>query len=261
MLRRSPWKISRTVIFALILREMRGRFGVNRLGAFWFVFEPIAHVLVLMTVFIVIRGKTLPGFDYAVFLVTGIVPYILFKNIALKGMEAVNANRALFSYRQIKPFDAIIARAIVEFSLMACVYLALNFGLGFWGGFDVAIHSPLHWILALGIGCVLSFGLALVLCVIADAFPELKTFLRIMFLPLYFLSGVIIPLWLLPRQILEWMMWNPFLHIIDELRVGTFLHYPNVVGIDLIYAAKISLTTLFVGMVLYRTRRLQLVAI
>ncbi|RAP65283.1 sugar ABC transporter permease [Achromobacter sp. HZ01] len=261
MLRRSPWKISRTVIFALILREMRGRFGVNRLGAFWFVFEPIAHVLVLMTVFIVIRGKTLPGFDYAVFLVTGIVPYILFKNIALKGMEAVNANRALFSYRQIKPFDAIIARAIVEFSLMACVYLALNFGLGFWGGFDVAIHSPLHWILALGIGCVLSFGLALVLCVIADAFPELKTFLRIMFLPLYFLSGVIIPLWLLPRQILEWMMWNPFLHIIDELRVGTFLHYPNVVGIDLIYAAKISLTMLFVGMVLYRTRRLQLVAI
>lgn len=261
MQQRSSWKISRTVIFALILREMRGKFGINRLGAFWFIFEPLAHVLVLMTVFVVIRGKTLPGFEYAVFLVTGIVPYILFKNIALKGMEAINANRALFSYRQIKPFDSIVARAIVEFFLMACVYLALNFGLGFWGGFDVEVHSPLHWLMAFAVGCVLSFGLALILCVIADAFPEIKTFLRIMFLPLYFLSGVIIPLWLLPQTILDLMMWNPFLHIIDELRVGTFEHYPEVSGIDLVYAAKVSLIVMFIGMLLYRIRRLKLVAI
>lgn len=261
MKKRGSFEIVCAVLFALIIREVRGRLGANRLGAFWFIFEPFAHIAVLMTIFSLIRAQTHYGPEVPLFLATGIIPFLLFKNICLKGMEAVAANRALFAYRQIKPFDTILARAIVECALMACVYIAIMFGLGFWGGYDVAIHYPLKWGGMFLIGVALSIGLALVFCVVGEAMPELKGFIKILFMPLYFLSCVIAPLWVIPPGVREWMWWNPFLHIIDGIRESTFVNYPSISGVDPIYAAWLALVALFIGVTCYRLRKEKLQAL
>jgi capsular polysaccharide transport system permease protein len=261
MEKRRPFNILRSVLFALVIREVRGRFGVNRLGAFWFLFEPLAHILVLLTIFTLVRGQAHYGPPLPMFLLTGIIPFLLFKNIALKGMEAVSANKALFAYRQIKPFDTIIARAIVECALMACIYLAMSFVLGFWGGYDVAIHYPLKWFAVFLTGIVFSTGLALVFCVIAETMPDLKGFIKILFMPLYFLSCVIVPIWVIPPHVREWLWWNPFLHLIDGAREATFLYYPSVSGVSLEYSGSVAVITFFLGTLLYRHKREQLQAI
>jgi len=261
MKKRGSFKIVRAVLFALIIREVRGRFGANRLGAFWFIFEPLAHITVLLTIFSLVRGQMNYGPPLPMFLATGIIPFLLFKNIVLKGMEAVAANKALFAYRQIKPIDTILARTIVESVLMACVYMAIIFALGFWGGYDVAIHFPLKWGMMMLIGIMLSLGLALIFCTIGEAMPELKGFIKILFMPLYFISCVILPVWVLPLRMREWIWWNPFLHLIDGIREATFLHYPQVNGVRASYPAAIAVVVLFLGIVLYRLRREQLVAI
>ncbi|MDQ6212211.1 MULTISPECIES: ABC transporter permease [Achromobacter] len=261
MIKRSPLNIVRAVVFALVLREMRGRFGARRQGVFWFFFEPIAHVLGVMAIFTLIRGRQVPGLDFPVYLITGIVPFLMFKNIMLKGMEAVNANKALFAYKQIKPYDTIVARTIVEFTLMACVYGVIMLGLGLWGRYDVLMVDPLHWLGVMALGVAFSFGMALILCVIADAMPELKVILRLLFMPLYFLSGVILPIWLVPGPVLNYLLWNPLLHIIDELRRGVFAHYHEAAGISVEYPLAVTVVVLFIGMGLYRARRQHLVAI
>lgn len=259
--KRTSFGIFRAVIFALVLREVRGRFGSHRYGAFWLLFEPMAHIVALMGIYAILRGHANSGLDLSVFLVTGIIPFILFKNISLKGMEAVNANKGLFAYRQIKPIDTIIARGIVECALMACVYGLILFGLGLWAGSDVSIHQPLRWGLVMFVGTVFSFGLGLIFCVVAEALPEAKTFIRLSYMPLYFLSGIIMPLWLIPEKFQKFMLWNPYLHLIDSLRSNVFEHYPKVVGISMWYASFVALATLFVAMALYRVRRLNLVAV
>ncbi|WAI81352.1 MULTISPECIES: ABC transporter permease [Achromobacter] len=259
--RRGPIGIVRAVIFALVLREMRGRFGSHRFGAFWILFEPLAHIVALMAIYALLRGRASNGLDLSVFLVTGIIPFILFKNIALKGMEAVNANKGLFAYRQIKPIDTIVSRVIVECALMACVYGMILFGLGMWVGSDVSIHQPLQWAFVLAVGILFSFGLGLIFCIIAEALPEAKTFIRLSYMPLYFLSGIIVPIWMIPERFQKFMLWNPYLHLIDLLRENVFLEYPKTLGISIWYAFFISLVTLFVGLALYRMRRLNLVAV
>lgn len=261
MIKRSPLNIVRAVVFALVLREMRGRFGARRQGVFWFFFEPIAHVLGVMAIFTLVRGRQVPGLDFPVYLITGIVPFLMFKNIMLKGMEAVTANKALFGYKQIKPYDTIVARTIVEFTLMACVYVVIMLGLGLWGRYDVLMVDPLHWLGVMALGVAFSFGMALILCVIADAMPELKVVLRLLFMPLYFLSGVILPIWLVPGPVLNYLLWNPLLHIIDELRRGVFTHYHKAAGISVEYPLGVTIVVLFIGMGLYRARRKHLVAI
>lgn len=230
------------------------------MGAFWFIFEPLAHIVVLISIYSIMRSHNNYGMDMPMFLVSGVIPFLLFKNIALKGMEAVSANKALFSYRQIKPFDTIMARAIVECALMACIYLVVIFALGFWGGYEVSINRPLQWLGFLAIGIVLSFGLALLFCIVGEAVPEAKTFIRLAYMPLYFISGVILPLWLIPVQFIDALLWNPFLHIIDGMREATFSTYPRTQGISAAYAASTAGVVLFLGMFLYRARRLKLVA-
>lgn len=251
----------RSVLFALVLREMLTRFGTRRMGAFWMVFEPILHVAIIMFIFTAIRGREVPGMDFPMYLATGMIPFFMMRNIALRLMDAISANQALFAYQQIKPLDTLIARTIVEFSLYACVYVLVIGALAFWGGYTIALHDPLAWFGALATGLVFSVGLGLVFCVWTQAFPNAKTFIRVMFLPVYLISGVIFPIWNLPQEYLPWLLWNPYLHIIDNLRSSIFVPYPVTYGISYVYPAKVALVTFFAGMALYRLRRHDLVAL
>jgi capsular polysaccharide transport system permease protein len=249
----------RSVVFALVLREMRTRFGKRRMGAFWVFFEPLAHVTVLLFIFSYVRGRTLPGIDFPVFLLTGVVPFLIFKNIALRIMDGVEANKGLFAYRQIKPADTFIARILVEVSLYSVVYAVTLAGMA-WYGFDVSIHSPFEWFLILAMLLAFAFGLGNILCVVGHSFPELKIIIRILFMPLYLLSGVIFPASILPDQILQWLLWNPILHITELIRWSIFEYYPIINGVSPQYVGGVTLIALFVGLWLYRYRRLELVA-
>lgn len=45
---RTPWEVQRTVLFALLLREMKARVGGQWVGAVWTLIEPLAHVLLIL---------------------------------------------------------------------------------------------------------------------------------------------------------------------------------------------------------------------
>ena len=258
---RSSFAITKSVIFALTLREIRGRLNARRLGTFWILFEPIAHVVGIVAFITIIRGRSAPGYEVPVFLLTGVVPFLMMKNVCLKLMEAVASNKSLFSYRQIKPFDAIVARTIVECTISACVYIILMGGLGFFFGYNIAISKPLEWLGILVVAVTFSFSMGVVFCIIGEAVPELKTFFRLLFLPLYFMAGVLYPVWVMPQTILPWLTWNPFLHIIDGLRRAVFDHYPETPGVNMYYPIAVTVVLLFVAVGLYRAHRLRLVAV
>lgn len=258
---RDSFAIVRAVQFALILREMRSKVGAKRFGLFWLLAEPMVHIAIMMTIFSLRRLGEVSSFDYPVFLMAGMVPFFLMRNISLKGMEAVSANKALFAYKQIKPFDTILARTIVEVILYSCVYVILSFVLGFWFGYDVAIHQPLQWLSALCVGLLMSFALALLYCMLVDIVPEVKIFIRMMYLPIYLLSGVLFPIWILPNYIMDWLLWNPYLHLVDKMRLSMFEHYPEHYGVNLDYPLKLTLFLLLVSLALYRVRRLRMVSL
>lgn len=253
--KRTSWQITKAVIFALVLREFQTRFGERRMGAFWVLFEPIAHITFMMFIFAVIRARAVPGMDFPVWLLAGMVPFFLMRNIALKLMDSVEANRALFAYPNIKILDTYVARVIVECLTSACVYIILLFILGFWFGLDISIAYPLRWIGSLVIGVLFAAGLGIFLSIIAQAMPNSKSFIRLLFMPLYLISGVIFPLWMIPPKYLPLVLWNPFAHIIDNIRSSIFVMYPKIPGVNYSYVLVLTLLFLCVALGLYRIRR------
>ncbi|WP_081955252.1 ABC transporter permease [Achromobacter sp. RTa] len=256
---RSPLQITRSVIFALVLREMRGRFGRVRLGAFWVVMEPMAHMIVLGTI-MKLRTAPTQSYDFLVFLLMGVAPFLLFKNIVIKIMGSVDANKALFSYKQIQPADAFFARCIVETCVATIVFLILYMCLT-WYGYDTKIEDPFSWLFVLFLGIIFSFAVGIFFALIAEAAPELRNILALIFMPLYLLSGVIYPISKLPHTIIDYLLWNPYLHIIDLIRYSTFKYYRLYPGISIEFVVNCTIVASFAACAAYRLRKRRLMSL
>lgn len=260
MRKRSSLRIMRSVIYALVLREMLGRFGRNRLGVVWVLAEPLAHVLGMILVMSLLRNRALPGFDYPVFMLVGVTPFLLIKNTALRMMEGASANKGLFAYRQVTLMDTFIARTIVETLLSAAVFALILAGM-LWLGFDIELARPLEWLGFLALGLAFGFSLGGLLAALAYALPEAKLAIRLAFLPLYFLSGVILPPWHFPPDTRAIMLWNPFVHLLELIRGAFFPFYPKMQGISASYVASITLVFAFASLALYRALRRRMTAL
>lgn len=256
---RTAFQITRSVLFALILREARGRFGDTRLGAVWLLIEPLCHLFIFTVLFSLIRGGTVASVEYPVFVLVGMAPFLLYRNTALQLMESPRINRPLFAYKQIKPLDTFLARMLVEACISAIVYLLLVAGFA-WYGYDMSITAPLEWLAILLLGLLFAFALGILFSLIVHAVPGVRLVIRMLFFPLYFISGVLHPAAYLPPALMPLLLLNPFLHLTELLRASVFTYYEPVTGTSVFYVAAVTLVLLFVSLGLYRARRLHLVS-
>ena len=102
------------IVKALILRDMKTRFGRSYIGYLVAIAWPLSHMLMIMAVQFVV-GRVVPiGTDLTVFAATGILPYILCIYPARTMMMAIVANRPLLLFSIVKTTDMIISRGILE---------------------------------------------------------------------------------------------------------------------------------------------------
>lgn len=246
-------------MFALFIRELRSRIEGRWLGLLWTLFEPLAHLALLLAMFIGLRHVVRPGIDTALYLISGLVPFFLFRNIALRGADAVRQNFGLFAYRQVKPFDTLVSRTLVETVLSSLTYAAVLAALAWWG-IGVWPARPLELAAAsavlIGLGC----GLALALMVVSTDRPRLRRVVGLAFVPLYLLSSVIFPLDRLPRAWLDWLLLNPLVHLMELMRQGFAAHYRPLDGVSLAYPAAWALGLAALGLSLYRVHGRRLIA-
>ncbi|MBY6190500.1 ABC transporter permease [Microbulbifer agarilyticus] len=249
---RSPWQIQRDVIHALLIREMKTRFGKWRLGYAWVLLEPAMHIMLLATIFSFLGREFYPGIPTVLFMLAGIAPFICFSHSFGKGAVAVESNRGLFNYRQLRPFDAVLTRVLLEFaiylfSLVSLLAILAWFGISArFGGFLLLVGINL-----LFFGFCL--GISLVMCVVGTRFPEVAKFAPMIVRPLYFISGVFFSLEQVPQEYHRYLSWNPLLHMIELTREGLFASYQGMFA-DLPYFAASCLMMLAFGLLVYRSQ-------
>lgn len=258
--RRSPAKIQRDVIYALLLRELSSRFGRSRGGFVWVLVEPVAHLLVPVFIFAFIRVLMVPGVEYPVFLVYGFLPFLVFKSICLQIVNGVNAAQGLLSYRQVLLMDVFIAKAMATTVIQAIVFVFVLSSLALLG-FDVLPDRPLELAGLLVLTVALAFGLGLVLAAVASFIPDARPITNVMFLPLYFISGVLFPITRFSDDIVWWFAFNPILHLVELSRVAALDGYEPTKYMSLAYPFWMALITIFLGLMLYRMRYLTRVTV
>lgn len=260
MKKRTSLQIFCDVIFALMLREFLTRFGSRRMGAFWTLFEPAVHVGIMLVIFAVIRPRSLPGIDYAIFLIYGLLPFFLMRNLTKFLMNSVNANSALFAYPNIKVFDTYIARTIVEIMIYITIYMFFIFIIGFWGDDNIRIAHPLGAMAYLLMGILFSVGFGIFLSCLLTEFPNLSTIISVFFTAIYFSCGILFPIWIIPEPYLGYVMYNPYAQYINGIRESVITNYPEVNHMSLTYSFATMFMMLCLGITTYRLFKQRLLA-
>lgn len=249
---RSGLEVQKAAIKALFLREIKTRFGKFRLGYLWAALEPMAHMLILLSIIGFIMHRSMPDISFPVFLINGIIPFFVFSNISNRSIGAIEANQGLFNYRPVRPIDTIIARAILESLIYAFVYILLMMIVGLLGE-EFEIVNVITLILTWFFLIILSSGVGLIFMVISKTMPETEKFLPILIKPLYFISCIMFSLHNIPKEYWPYLLWNPIVHIVELSRASVVPGYSSD-GVSIYYLAFCSLLTLFIGLALYRNR-------
>ena len=244
-------KVMSATIRALLLREIQTRFGQHRLGYLWVFLEPLFSIGIMVIIFGTVMQRILPGMDYVVFLINGMIPFFMFRTGITQAMSAVQSNKGLFSYRPVKPIDSVIARNILEFLLKFIAYI--GFTLVFiWFGYQVSLEDIPTLLLYWGLLFIFMLACSLIFMVVADFSKEIEKFISIGFMIIYLLSGVLYSIHIIPVQYREYLLWNPLIHIFELMRHAVAPSYPIVQGISLTYFVLWIIGSLFIGLLLYK---------
>lgn len=244
-------RVMLVAIRALFLRELQTRFGQYRLGYLWIFLEPLLTIGILMVLFGAIMQRTLPNIPFVVFLLNGIVPFFMFRSGISQALGAAQANKGLFSYRPVKPIDALIARNLLELFLRFSAYIFFTI-IFLWIGYEISFDQIptllFYWLLLF----VFMLSCSMTFMVLGDFSKEINKFVGVLFLVLYFLSCIIYPIGIIPVQYREYLLYNPLIHIFEPMRHAVAPSYPLVDGISLNYVLIWILFSMFIGLLLYK---------
>lgn len=209
------------VVHALMMREMQTRFGHSKLGFMWLMLEPMMLGGIIGGVHYLKDGGVhlYPVSPFLLFLI-GYLPYFAFRAIVNRAPSALPANMTLMYHRQVRLFDIVIARNILESAAVIAVIALLVIGVAWVMG------TPPYSVPALVFGlvmlCLYSHGLAMLAaagCAMSDTLERLIHPLTYIALPF---SGGMFTLHSLPPTLRDILLWNPQPHFHEIVRHGMF---------------------------------------
>jgi len=245
--------VQQRVISALIMREVVSRYANNKLGFFWALFEPFAHVVVFMGIFTAMGRHSPVGDNIGLFILTGIIPWLLYNNVVSSVMNAVNANKALLGYPQVMPLDIVLARVLLDFATLLIVML-IFLGLFISLGTKIRIDDFLLLMNIAGLLVLAGLGMGLLNTAIIYYAPSWGNIYKAITQPLYFMSGIFYTADFLSPDVYNIVAYNPLLHIIDWFRTAFFKEYESQL-IDYNYALAFSIGTFSLGLLVERLTR------
>lgn len=246
---RSRWSVFSDITMGLFNREVKSKFGGYRLGFAWAIFEPIVHILTFSLILMQTRVGMEDPRAIPYFVLSGIIPFFLFRSGTKSVLSAAKSNRAAFSYPIVQPIHSAFAKLLFETFVYAMSFVAIYLAIWiFLSPPPVAINILQVAAAFLGIMCM-AFGLGVIFMVLREFFKSVDKIVNIVFRPLYFLSGIFYTISAVPLEYHYIFTWNPIFHGIELFReaiYGTEAMYGSFS-----YIFIISLFSLCMAMALY----------
>lgn len=249
---RNPLAVTFAVWHALFLREALDRLFDMRAAWLWLIVEPVLHIGVIAFVWKSLQFHSIGGADIAVWTMVGMLGFFLFRRTSVQVTYAAESNRPLFAYRQVKPFDTALMRGLLEAFLLSVIAVIMLVGAAFLGHETLMIEDPLLVILSALVLWIFAVGYGLVASVLMALAPEVEHILKLIMMPMYIASGVIVPISSIPEPYRGWLMYNPVAHGLELIRLGFIPYYHAVPETSLDYLLMWALSSILVGLLLYR---------
>lgn len=247
--RRSRAEIYFQVLYALILRDMRTRFGGSHLGYVVAVLWPVVHVFVLVGILTFRHLPSPMGGGTMLFVATGAVPCLAFQYLSREVMKGYSSNKPLTYYPQVKNFDVILSRIIVEI-VSGFMGLMTVFAVLVLLGVDPRPDDTLMAVGAYLAALLLGIGIGVINVGIVAFFPAWQIGYVFFTILNYMIAGVVFMPNYLPAELYYYLRFNPVTQIIEWTRVA---YEPSLaIEIDYLYIMLWILGTTTIGFLMER---------
>jgi len=212
------------VVYALLLRETKTRFGASHLGYLWAMVPSAAWILMFAGMYRIFGRLAPPGTSTMGFLATGIVTFSAFRETATRCMSAIEANKGLLFYPQVRPLDLVVARAVLEIATHVILMVLFLGGAALIDGVP-RINSMLETLVGLGLASGLGASLGLVCCGLSVYAQTVERVFGTVMRFIFWTSALFHPLESLPKAGRDVLLWNPVAHTVETVRSGWFPGY------------------------------------
>jgi capsular polysaccharide transport system permease protein len=237
-------------IVALMLREMSTTYGRSALGYLWAILEPIAGILLLTFVFSLAFKSPAIGTSFALFYASGYLPFLAYLDISQKTSVALRFSKALLFYPRVTFLDAIAARFLTNALTQTIVVFAVLGAIVIFEQIDL-LFDPMAFFHGFAMALALAAGIGTLNCFLLSSYPIWERAWAVLNRPLFVISGVIFIPDSLPEPYQSWLMWNPLVHIIGQVRSGIYTTY-DATYVQPLFVYSVALISLTVGLLLLR---------
>lgn len=239
------------VIDALLFREMLTKKSFSYLGFFGVLIEPLILTLAYIILLKLIRVSFDMGINIFSFFATGLLIFSFFISTITRSINAIRANKNLFYYKRLKPIDTVIARTFIEISLTLTTYTLILLII-FYAQNKITLDNLPLLLFVFTLVTVLAFSVGLILLIIGNKLEYISNWLPLISRPLFFTSGAIIPLSIVPSNFQYLVLWNPLLHASELARNSLDNNYILNNQISLKYLSYITFVIFWVALFIYQ---------
>ncbi|MEE4345517.1 MAG: ABC transporter permease [Paracoccaceae bacterium] len=247
---RHGWIVTPRTIAALVLREMSTTYGRSPGGYVWAILEPTLGIALLTMIFqIGFRAPAL-GVSFPLFYATGMLPFLMFNDLANKLADSLRFSRALLEYPRVTFVDALLARMILNTMTQALVAYIIFTGILVMFETRTVLHFPSIF-LGFSMALAMGFGVGVVNCYMSTRFSLWQRTWAIATRPLFIISCIFFVFDTIPQPYRDYLWWNPLVHVVGMTRSGFYPYYDaNYVSVTYVFG--VSLCASAVGLLLLR---------
>jgi ABC-2 type transport system permease protein len=245
----------RSVLWTLVIRDLRVRYSQSVLGYVWTVLDPLLMSLIYFLVFVYIfKRNSLGHTPYFLFLIAGLLPWQWFSSVVTESSRALIQDARLVRSTNL-PREIWVARTVlskgVEYLLSLPVLVFFSIVYVFTGSAHIN-----GWLVLLPLGIVVQFaflvGLGLILAPVTALVTDMQRVVGIMMRMLFYATPVIYVSGLVPSPYDKITWLNPMTGVLEMMRAGLFTHdrYPIVWG-SIAVSLVVTAVTLHVGFTVF----------
>ncbi|HXN87953.1 MAG TPA: ABC transporter permease [Methylocella sp.] len=251
--RASPLAINAAAIGAILLRDIKQRAGPYYTGFLMILLMPLAHLLIVVTVFHLFGRLAPQGTDQVVYFGISILPFVIYVYLSRRIVIALAENRPLLHFNRVKIFDILLARGILEaadsvvvfiiFVCMLAVY-STDFSPRDWAGIVFAVAGTIYFSFSIGVSNAL----------IAHVVPVWILLFNLSIPAFWLASGIVFFPTAIPEPYDRWLAFNPLLQCVEWIRYAYYEDYPDKL-LNIPYIVTFATACLAVSLIAERLTR------
>lgn len=244
-------RIKKRIIQALVFRIIKAEYGTTGISYLSALIKPLLQIVFMSAIF-TLMSRNLPlGNNYTIFIASGVIPLHLCLTLANRIMSIAIFGKPLIKHPMVTPLDISFAALIVESGVLLIVSILVFLTVGLLGFWDYKVDSLLIILTTALFSIGIGFGVGLINLAMSlkiQAYPKIW---QVLSMPLFIASGVFYISERIPPQALEYLYYNPLLHITDSMRSGLYRTWDSSFT-DYSYVTGFMFTSIALGLFLQR---------